>query len=89
MSLEKKTLGRKGKYEALGYVQKNLPPKKKRRERESKRKWGRKWERVRVKCCKENELKSLVGWVKRKRELFIGWVMWVGAILVLGWGWKG
>ena len=33
VSLEKKTLETKGKYEALDYVQKNLPPYKKKKER--------------------------------------------------------
>ena len=47
--IEKKTLGtkekkkkKKGKYEALDYVRKNLPPYRKKKEKESKRKCGRK-----------------------------------------------
>ena len=66
VSLEKKLQGEKEnmKLQVKKKENMNLPPKKykkKRREKESKRKWGRKLERVRVKCCKENELKSLVG----------------------------
>ena len=46
---------------------------KERKEKESKRRWGREWKRVRA-CKKLVKIPS--GWVKRKRELFIGWVMW-------------
>ena len=44
VSIEKKTLGTKGKYEALDYVQKNLPPYKikiKKKEKRIKEKVGK------------------------------------------------
>ena len=40
VSLEKKTLGTKGKYEALDYVQKNSPPYKRNKEEKNQREGG-------------------------------------------------
>ena len=50
VSLEKKTLGTKGKYEALDQVQKNLPPYKKKEREKNQREVGEGNEK-RVRAC--------------------------------------
>ena len=59
VSLEKKTLGTKGKYEALDYVQKNLPPYKKKKK--NQREGGEGNEKELELSVVKSELKSLVG----------------------------
>ena len=58
--LEKKTLGTKGKYEALDYIQKNLSPYKKKREK-NQREGGEVNEKELQLSVVKSELKSLVG----------------------------